>query len=367
MPCIEEEYADFFGQVSERLGSQRALQQVTITLTERCNLRCAHCFIHDASRDRELLATELSSQQWFGVFDQLADAGCIGLLLTGGEPLLRADFAELYQYAKRKGFLITLFTNGTLLTADLVALLQEWYPLSLEISLYGITPETYEGVTGVPGSFERCIHGIEMVVEAGIPLRLKTVAMTLTPHEIEAMYAYAADLGVPFRHDGSLWPSFNGKDVSDLRLSPADVVALDAMQPDLAQDFLRLYEQSKVSDRAGFRYTCRAGLRSCHIGADGKLYLCQMSRTPGGDLTAGTLQSGWEALEEIRAEQVSKDFACLHCDLAGGVCQRCPAFAILENGDPDTVVEFACSIAQLRAKQLGLVRTPGLDDAVDDC
>jgi len=54
-----------------------------------------------------------------GILDEVADAGCLWLLITGGEPLLRPDFRDIYMYAKRKGFLITLFTNGTLLDADI--------------------------------------------------------------------------------------------------------------------------------------------------------------------------------------------------------------------------------------------------------
>ncbi|MHA1216880.1 MAG: radical SAM protein [Candidatus Thorarchaeota archaeon] len=327
---------------------------MTIALTERCNLRCAHCFVHDASRDRELLATELSTEEWFRVFDQLADAGCLWLLLTGGEPLLRSDFAEIYRYVKQKGFVVTLFTNGTLLTPELVSLLQEWYPERVEISLYGASPGTYEKVTGVPGAYDRCRRGIEMLVEAGVPLNLKTVATTLTRDELEAMHQYAAELGVPFRHDGILWQTFDGADISGLRLSPSEVVALERRRPQWAAEFTRLYKRSEGKHSSGLRYTCGAALRTCHIGPDGTLYPCQMSRANGRNLMTASFEEAWEALGSVRQEQIALDFACQHCKLAGNLCQRCPAFSVLEHGEPDRVVEFLCDVAHKRAHWLGI-------------
>ena len=101
------------------------------------------------------------------------DEGCLWFLLTGGEPLVRRDFLEIYQYIKRKGLLATVFTNGTLLTPKIADVLAEWRPFAIEITLYGRTQETYERVTGIPGSHARCMRGIELIMERGLPLNLK--------------------------------------------------------------------------------------------------------------------------------------------------------------------------------------------------
>jgi radical SAM protein with 4Fe4S-binding SPASM domain len=283
------------------------------------------------------------------------------MTLTGGEILLRPDFAELYRYAKARGFLIVLFTNGTLLNPDLVRLLQEWYPHYVEITLYGISPQTYERVTGVPGSFERCMRGIEALVAAEVPLRLKTMAMSLNKHEVEAMYAHSAGLGIEFRHDAVLRPTFYGKDIADLRLSPAEAVALDLLQPDALESMRSAYEllvdvaETNPLYDPNKLYNCGAGFRTFHIDPYGQLTGCHMVRSPSYDLTTGSFEEGWGSfLAEFRSLQVSKDFDCLHCDLAG-LCQRCPAFSALENGDQETVVEYACAIAHGRARKLGII------------
>lgn len=359
MACIELDYNDYFSAMEKKLGDQRVLLHATMVLTERCNLRCVHCFVHDPAQDSHLRSKELKTEQWLRILDQLADAGCLWLLLTGGEPLLRPDFADLYRYAKRKGFLITLFTNGTLLTPRLVNLLADWYPLLVEVSLYGATRDTYETITGVRGSFQRCLSGIRLLVEAQLPLRLKTVAIKPNQHELESLYGLAAELGVPFRHDGMLWQTFGGRDISHLRLPAAEVVALDRFQPGIADDLLRNYHRAQRNAGSGSDYQrrlyrCGAGFRSCSIDASGRLHLCQMDRSAGHDLASGEFQIGWRELDDLRKRRVSKDFECLHCDLAAGMCLRCPAFSTLEHGDPEAVVEFACAIARLRAAELGL-------------
>jgi radical SAM protein with 4Fe4S-binding SPASM domain len=361
MSCEEIGYNEYFTNLGAKMGSDRAPMFAIIELTERCNLCCQHCYIHDPARDREIRSRELSTEQWFSIFDDLADVGCLWMTWTGGEILLRKDFSDLYQYAKRKGFLIVLFTNGTLLTPELVSFLAEWYPHYVEITLYGMTPETYERVTGVPGALDHCLSGIEGLHRAGIPLRLKTVTMTLNHHELQSMYDYAASLGLEFRHDGVLRPTFYGKDIQDLRLSPERIVELDFVRPTAAESFRSAYEltvdaaETNPLFDSGRLYNCGAGFRSFHIDPYGQLTGCHMVRSPGYDLMSGTFREGWEEfLGAQRNRRIRHEFACTDCDLVA-LCQRCPAFSELENADPETVVEFACEVAHLRAERLGVL------------
>ena len=363
MPCDEVGYVEYFTTLDTKMESRRAPLFAIIELTERCNLRCEHCYIHDPARDSELEAKELTTEQWYRVFDELAEAGCLWMTWTGGEILFRSDFVTLYRYAKAKGFLITLFTNGTLMRPELVDLLREWYPQCVEITLYGMSGETYEKVTGVRRAFKRAIETIEGLALAGIPLRLKTVVMKLNRHELRAMYDYAASLGIDFRHDGVLRPTFHGKDINELRLTAAEVVALDFMRPTAAESFMTAYKMSADAAVAnplydsGRLYNCGASFRSFHIDPYGQLTGCHMVREPGYDLRKGTFQDGWDRfLANMRSVRVTKDLPCYQCELVG-LCQRCPAFSQLENADPETVVEYACIVAHLRAERLGIVET----------
>lgn len=360
MPCEELSLGEFGEQLRANVGGRRELLSATLGLTDRCNLRCVHCFVHEPDRDREIKDRELTTAQWLDILDQLAEMGCLSLLITGGEPLLRDDFVEIYTHAKRLGFLITLFTNGTLLTQELVDFLADWYPRAIEVTLYGLTRETYGAVTGYPAAFERCMRGVEMLVAAGLPLRLKAMAMRPTVAEIPAMYEFAAGLGAPFRHDGMLWQPFFDKDVSDLRLSPEEVVDLDRLQPIAGPEFLRVYERhnrivaSKSDEERRRLYQCGGGHQSGYVDPYGMLGMCQMVRPGVYDLTRGNLRAGWEAVGEFRATTLApRDSVCQTCPLAG-LCVPCPARAQREHGDPTAVVEVACQVAHLRAEGLGL-------------
>ena len=107
---------------------------------------------------------------------------------------------------RQKGFLITLFTNGTLITPRIADYLAVWRPFAIEITLYGRTKETYERLTGIPGSYEKCLRGIDLLLERKLPLALKTVAVTINMHELHDMQAFADELGVAFKFDGMMNP-----------------------------------------------------------------------------------------------------------------------------------------------------------------
>ncbi|MBW2031572.1 MAG: radical SAM protein [Deltaproteobacteria bacterium] len=144
------------------------------------------------------------------MLDQVAEEGCLWLLITGGEPLIRKDFTDILASAKKKGFLITLFTNGTLLTGERADYLAEWSPLSIEISLYGASSDTHDRITGVPGACRNTLKGIELILERKLPLELKTVVMTRNRHELFQMKELAEGLGLKFRLDPVINPRLDG-------------------------------------------------------------------------------------------------------------------------------------------------------------
>ena len=141
-----------------------------IELTYRCDLNCVHCYCKGSEdKDRELTAKE-----WKKILDALQEEGCLNLCLTGGEPLIRKDFLEIYSYAKSKGFIITLFTNGQAVPPKVIDYLVKSPPFSIEITLNGITKRTYESITQIPGSFLKVMKTINALKEKKLPLVLKS-------------------------------------------------------------------------------------------------------------------------------------------------------------------------------------------------
>ena len=180
---IEVEAETFMQRLIDQGGGRRIPWSGSIELTTRCNLNCRHCFINTPVNDRKARQEELSTDEVIGVLDEVAAEGCLWLLLTGGEPFVRPDFLEIYEHAKKKGFLVIVFTNGTKITPEAARFLSEYPPFSIEVSLYGATQHVYESITRVKCSYKSCLQGIDLLMRYEMPLKLKTVLMTGNHHE----------------------------------------------------------------------------------------------------------------------------------------------------------------------------------------
>lgn len=354
-----------YGEFSKRLHDKVAGKRIPIVgsfeVTFRCNLRCVHCYAAHGHRGIPG-QTELTYTEICGILDQIVDEGCLWLLLTGGEPLLRSDFLDIYTHAKRKGLLVNLFTNGTLVTPRIADYLAEWRPFVVEISLYGRTQETYERITGVPGSHARCMRGIDLLLERGLPLKLKTMLMTLNKHELWDIKAYAEGLGVDFRFDTMLNAGLEGSRAPlASRLPPEEVVQFDLADAKRLEEWQAFCDKflGRRDDRR-YLYTCGAGLRSFHIDPYGRLSVCIVSRVPDYDVCRGSFREGWrEFLAQVRYQRPAEDYRCNQCELLS-LCGQCPGWAQLEHGDQGKPVEYLCQVAHLRTEAFGFgIRAEG--------
>ena len=145
----EQTYTSFSSGLHQRYFGKRSPVEVSIEVTRRCPLECQHCYNNLPMADAAAKRDELSLDEYKRLLDEMVEAGCLWLLFTGGEIFARADFLDIYAYAKTKGFLVTLFTNGTMITPRIADFLAEWRPFAIEITLYGATRETYEALTDV--------------------------------------------------------------------------------------------------------------------------------------------------------------------------------------------------------------------------
>jgi MoaA/NifB/PqqE/SkfB family radical SAM enzyme len=169
-----ETYGEFSQVLHKRMMGRRAAVEVSIEMTHRCPLECQHCYNNLPMADVQARNAELTFDEHVKLLDELVDAGCLWILYTGGEIFARKDFLNIYTEAKKRGFLITLFTNGTMINQRIADHLAEYRPFAIEITLYGATRETYEALTRIPGSFDRCMKGIHLLLERNLPLKLKT-------------------------------------------------------------------------------------------------------------------------------------------------------------------------------------------------
>ena len=346
---------ELFARMAPR--EKRVPLEGILETTYRCNLNCVHCYVNKAAGDAVERAQELSTERLLRLVDEIAAAGALNVLLTGGEVLVRPDFERVYRHCLQKGLLVTVFTNGTEVTERIADLFAAERPLAIEVSLYGMTKDTYERVTRVPGSFEKCLAGIRRLHDRDLPLKLKTMALTWNAHEVAAMRAFAR------RPGGALPPRLPLEPAGGLRLEPQRRAAARAQasrwpwngRTEAAFARLAAHAQNVVGPRGTPEpdqplYTCGAGLTGFTVDPYGRpaalpalaqdtSSTCARSRSP----RAGTRSSPPCARGRGRAIRSAE-----RCDLIG-LCGSCPGAAELEHGDPEAQVAAFCEIAHERA------------------
>ncbi|MGB8473351.1 MAG: radical SAM protein [Candidatus Acidiferrum sp.] len=353
-------YGDFTQLIHQRFNGKRAPLEVSIELTRRCPLECLHCYNNLPMSDHAARLQELTLEEHRRLLDELVEAGCLWLLYTGGEIFARKDFLEIYAEAKKRGFLITLFTNGTLVNERIADYLAAYRPFAIEITLYGATRETYEALTQIPGSYDRCMRGIRLLLERKLPLKLKTVPTTINRHEVFEMKRLAEDhFGVEFKFDSAINPRIDcSQSPLAVRLTPEQAVELDLADPKRTEDYRRIAQEdlggpARPVPATGQRYQCGGGLGGCAIDPYGTMSICVISHQQGYNIREGSFREGWDGpLREIRSQSRTRSMICDRCQIQS-LCSMCPANGELENGDPESPVEFLCQVAHLRAYALG--------------
>jgi radical SAM protein with 4Fe4S-binding SPASM domain len=369
----------------DRLKGQRAVFSFDLEVTARCNHDCRHCYINLPANDRTAQGKELSLVEIDRVAGEAVDLGAMWCLITGGEPLLRPDFAEIYMLLKRKGLLVSVFTNATLIRDEHILLFQRYPPRDIEVTVYGATRETYEAVTRRPGSFAAFTRGLDRLLDSGVRVRLKAMALRSNLHQMNEIAAFCrARTKDYYRFDPVLHLRFDGDPVRNAeieseRLSPEEIVALERADPKRFESLQKScdgliqhereafsYDECQVCDErdtcdklAAFSrlFACGAGNGSFNVGYDGTFRLCSSLWHPDCvyDLRRGSLRDAWEVhVPRVRVIRTAKEEllkSCKSCPLVN-LCLWCPAHAHLESGDLEGETSYFCVVAHARAKAL---------------
>jgi MoaA/NifB/PqqE/SkfB family radical SAM enzyme len=358
-----------------------SLGSIDIELTERCNNRCIHCYINQPEDDLHLKALEMDTAFAQDVLKQAASLGCLSVRFTGGEPLLREDFSELYLFARRLGLKVFIFTNARLITPELVRLFSRIPPgKPIEVSVYGMHAPSYDAVTAMRGAFKQFWQGITLLREHHIPFIVKqsllpqnrdeltefeTFAATLPQMELKPTYAMNFDLRA--RRDD---PAKN-RLIRRLRLSPDETLAMLTREPEKYIEGMRQFAAKFMYPTGDKIFSCGAGERPC-VDAYGRAQMCMLLRHPDTVYALDPKlhhernpESNLQPLEYALTEffpQVRRTRAanaeylerCAACFLKG-LCEQCPAQSWEEHGTLDSPVDYLCQVAHVQATYLGLL------------
>jgi radical SAM protein with 4Fe4S-binding SPASM domain len=345
------------------------LGRLDVELTERCNNDCIHCCINLPENDPAASSRELTTTEWQDILRQAADLGMLKVRFTGGEPLLRGDFPDLYLYARRLGLRVLLFTNARLITPQIADLLAHIPPLErIEITVYGMSTRSYEAVTRVPGSYAQFREGVERLWERKVPFVIKGALLPANKHEIGAIEDWAAAIPwmesttVPYAMFFDLRARRDSESrnrlIRNLRLTPEEGLAVLTRQSSAYRRGMTEFCSKFMKSSGDKLFPCGAGHGGC-VDAYGNLQPCMSVRHPAlvRSLKTVSLRDAIAEVSQVdgmRATNPEYLRRCARCFLKG-LCEQCPGKSWSEHGTLDTPVEYQCQIAHAQARYLGLL------------
>jgi len=326
-----------------------------LDITYRCNNNCRHCWLNIPA-DQRIKNNELSLAQIKNVVGQAQILGCRNWSISGGEPMLRPDFLEIFNYITSRCQRYSLNTNGTLITQKIARALRKKGVKM--IALYGATAKVHDHVTRTPGSFERLMAGFAYMKEARAGFMVQAIPMKDNFHQFKSMLALAASLSKDYRI-GAAWlhlsacrdPRMN-KDIIKQRLSPEQVLKID--QPDVSYENWAEQSSSECVNARSGSYLfadCINNRRAFHIDPYGQMSFCSFVKDPvfRYDLRKGDFKEGWDKFipglaKKARATEEYKD----NCGLCRkrNDCRWCASYAYLEHGRFGAKINYLCKVAK---------------------
>ena len=328
----------------------------SIDLTYRSNNACRHCWVRvdvNAPEERD----EMSIDEIRRIADDARAMGTRSWSISGGEPMLRPDFPDIFEYLTAKAKTYSLNTNGTMITPAIAQLLRR--KGSKMVALYGATAETYDRVAMHPGGFELAMQGFRYLQEAGADFTVQLIPMRDNWHEWKQMQALANSLSDSVRI-GAVWlyrtacgSTARNAEIDRQRLDPVIIVQLDQPVPRAASN--REPACQEQSGDARLFTGCILDRSSFHIDPYGKMTFCSYIQDAGlkYDLRRGSFREGWEVFLPSLVGKVCGGAeyleTCAVCDLRAE-CKWCPAYGYLEHGRYSAPVEYLCAVSREAAR-----------------
>ena len=338
--------------------------RIDIELTERCDNNCIHCSINipeNSTRQSE----ELTTSEWKRIIREAADLGVLRIRFTGGEPLLRDDFIELYSFTRKLGIKVIIFTNARKITETIARMLSDIPPLEkMEVSVYGMSRESYEKVSRIPGSYNEFRAGVDLLIRHRIPFIVKGIILPDNLQDREDFERWAVTL--PWMKQKPSYSS--GFELRERRDSGAKNRLIRTLRRDPDErdperetrgptiEFLKKFSGPPGSAL----FSCGAG-ESGSIDPYGMIHPCLTLKADefAYDLRKGTIADAvfnyFPKILDVKTSNPDYLRKCSNCFLKG-LCLQCPSRSWSETGTFDTPVEFLCRVTHAKARKLGLLK-----------
>ena len=305
-------------------------------ITDACNLSCIHCYLPKVRSFVTLSRARM-------LIDAFERHGVLTVSLSGGEALLHPDFVSIYTELKRRGFLVSVFTNGTLIKEAHLDLFTEYPPNGLYISIYGIDESTY-GRTTQRGSFGTFTSALGALAGRGIPFILQTPIMQSNLTYLAELDLYCKSWGVPYRFGQVIYCQIDGcKGNLHQRIDPRTLVERLSRFPEIMDTWASQSKETIAVDRL----RCGAAKNYIAIDAQCRVNLCGLLRQPSFEFsdaeTFATAINKAIAFRDMLDDRFS-DGSCGKCSLLN-LCHGCPALSWLENADYTSCAQYFHDVA----------------------
>jgi len=327
----------------------------SIDLTYRCNNNCRHCWLripaNSPEKENELIFDEIR-----GIVDEARKMGCRRWSISGGEPMLRPDFADIFDCITSKSVSYSLNTNGTLITPKIARLMKK--KGSKMVALYGATAEVHDHITRTSGSFEATMRGFAYLKEANAGFIVQLVPMRDSYHQFDQMVELAKSLskhyriGAPWLYLSASGSLEKNREIKAQRLAPAEVIELD--KPDLSREDAMAQEggcgYGRPEDDRLFA-SCIAVRRDFYVDPYGRMTFCCFIKDPSMlyDLRKGSFEQGWNEFIPSLADKIRGGWEyldnCASCE-DRCECLWCAVYGYLEHGRFSAPVKYLCRVAR---------------------
>lgn len=341
-----------------RIGAARRIPvSGTFELTSRCNFRCKMCYVQMSPEEQQSIGYELTTQEWLDIAQQAVDRGMIYLLLTGGEPLLRPDFLELYEKLVQMGLAVSVNTNGSLITPQIAESFRQFPPEQVNVTLYGSSPCRYACVCGNGSGYSQAIRGLNLLKQAGIRVNLNTTFIRENLPDMEALVAFAKQEDIPIRTAAYIFPPVrNGHVEYDGNITAEEMgrvcATFDCMtlSPEQKQKRLDTIDGFLSAERDTDLIpeckpaSCMAGRGAFWISWDGIMYSCGMLSHEGVSVKAFDFAEAWNRTVES-AKNLFIPEECSACKYRK-LCPSCAAVSQCINREQGKLVPELCARTQ---------------------
>ena len=267
-----------------------------VEITHKCNFNCHICY------NSRYNVPELTTNQFKYLFRSFAKEGCFYMHFSGGEPLLRPDFCELYKFCVDIGIKPSVESNASFVTKEHIELFKAYPPLILYVSIYSATLKTFLKTTRSNAKYFATVRkNILLLKELGINVFLRTPVSVFNYFELGEIHDYSVDIELPHSYSPLIWWSQTGKRLDHYRVTSAQISSIRRNHK-VFEDLME--KVSKLEQGPFYARSCLVGINEFYVSPNGQMHLCHNFWNTKYDLMKGSFREAWNNwLPQFRKEE----------------------------------------------------------------